>query len=182
MKRGTQWLVVVGGAGALAAAVAAGVALAPSAVGVGIPAPDFRATDVASGDSVSLARFKGDVLLVNIWATWCTPCEQEMPEIERLYDELGPEGLRVLAVSVDEQGSDVVRAWTRKRHLTFTILYDPGGKIERLYQTIGLPESFVIDRSGRIVKRVTGFVVHWDDDTQKALFRRLLAQKREPRG
>ena len=102
-----------------------------------------------------------------------------MPEIERLFQELGPEGLRVLAVSVDEEGSDVVRAWANRRHLTFDILHDPTREIERRYQTIGVPESFVIDRNGRIVKRVTGYIVHWDDATQKALFRRLLAQTRD---
>jgi peroxiredoxin len=98
-----------------------------------------------------------------------------MPEIQRLYDALKPEGLRVLAVSEDEQGTDVVRQWVKQHHLTFDVLHDQSTKVQDLYHAVGLPESFVIDRSGRIVKRVTGYRVHWDDESQKALFRVLLA-------
>jgi peroxiredoxin len=98
-----------------------------------------------------------------------------MPEIQRLYDSLGPQGLRVLAVSQDEQSTDVVREWVRKHRLTFDVLHDQSMKAQDLYRAVGLPESFVIDRRGRIVKRVTGYRVHWDDESQKALFRRLLA-------
>ena len=177
MTRGTQWLVVGGAAGLLAAALAIAVATAPSTPGVGIEAPDFRAVNLATDDTVRLSTYRGQVLLVTLWATWCTPCEAEMPEIQRLYDELGPEGLRVLAVSEDEEGPDVVRAWVKKRNLTFDILHDQRGDVQRLYQAVGLPESFVIDRNGVIVKRVTGFILHWDGPEQKALFRRLLARE-----
>ncbi|MBI4503885.1 MAG: TlpA family protein disulfide reductase [Gemmatimonadetes bacterium] len=179
MRRRTQWLVVTGAMALLVAALAFAVATAPSALGVGIAAPDFRAVNLASDDTVRLSAYRGQVVLLNLWATWCTPCEAEMPEIQRLYDELGPEGLRVVAVSEDEEGPDVVRAWVKKRNLTFDILHDRKGDVQHLYQAVGLPESFVIDRNGRIVKRVTGFILHWDGPEQKALFRRLLARKAE---
>ena len=153
------------------------VAYAPPAVGVGIEAPDFNAMDIASGDTVTLASLRGQVVLLNLWATWCPPCEAEMPEIQRLYDEMKPLGLRVVAVSEDEQGTDVVRAWIRQRKLTFDVLHDQAGEVQHLFHAVGLPESFVIDRRGRIIKRVTGFRVHWDGADQKALFRRLLERK-----
>jgi cytochrome c biogenesis protein CcmG/thiol:disulfide interchange protein DsbE len=180
MTRKGQWGLTVGLAALLGGAVAWAVATSPSGTGVGIRAPDFSAVNLATGDTVRLADYRGQVLLVNLWATWCTPCEAEMPEIERLYEELGPEGLRVLAVSQDEDGPDVVRAWAKKHGLTFDVLHDQKAQVQHLYQAVGLPESFVIDRNGRIVKRVTGFIVHWDGADQKALFRRLLARKADP--
>ena len=177
MSRRGQWIVAGSAAGVLAIGVALAVIFAPPAVGVGIEAPNFRAVDIASGDTVRLNNYRGQVLLVNLWATWCDPCKAEMPEIQRLYDELKPEGLRVLAVSQDEQNTDVVKAFIAERKFTFDVLHDQHHKSEDLFRAVGLPESFVIDRHGRIVKRVTGWIVHWDDAVQKALFRRLLQQK-----
>ena len=162
---------------ALGIGVTFAVAFAPPAVGVGIEAPDFAAVDIANGDTVSLASLRGQVVLLNLWATWCPPCEAEMPEIQRLYDEMKPLGLRVVAVSEDEQGIDVVRAWIKQRKLTFDVLHDQAGEVQHLFHAVGLPETFVIDRQGRIVKRVTGYRVHWDAAEQKALFRRLLGRK-----
>jgi cytochrome c biogenesis protein CcmG, thiol:disulfide interchange protein DsbE len=169
---------VAGGISAtLVIAVVLALVFAPPAVGVGIEAPDFKAVDIATGDTVALSDHRGEVLLVNLWATWCDPCKAEMPEIERLYTELKPLGLRVLAVSVDEQSTDVVRKWISEKGFSFDVLHDRKGTIQDLYRAVGLPESFVIDRRGRIVKRVTGWIVHWDDPVQKALFRRLLERK-----
>ena len=168
---------VVGGFGtALAALVAFGLAQPASDSTLGQPAPGFSAKLLPSGQTVSLEKYRGQVILLNIWATWCAPCDAEMPAIQRLYQELGPEGLRVLAVSVDEDaGSLEVLQWATDRKLTFDILHDPSRNIERAYRTIGVPESFVIDRQGRVVKRVTGYVLEWDALAQKALFRRLLS-------
>ena len=177
MSRRGQWMVAGGLGAAIAIAVTLALVFAPPAVSVGIGAPDFEAVNIATGDTVALSDYRGEVLLVNLWATWCEPCEAEMPEIERLYQELKPLGLRVLAVSVDEQSSDVVRKWIAERGFTFDVLHDRKGTVENLYRAVGLPESFVIDRQGRIVKRVTGWIVHWDDRVQKALFRRLLERK-----
>lgn len=184
MRVRTQWMLVGGFGAALALVVALGLALPASDSTLGRPAPDFTAQLLSTGNTVSLSRYRGQVILLNIWATWCAPCEAEMPGIQRLYQELGPEGLRVLAVSVDEEaGPAEVRKWAEARHLTFDILQDASRDIERRYRTIGVPESFVIDRQGRVVKRVTGFVLEWDAAPQKALFRRLLEtdERRETR-
>lgn len=176
MEIRTQWLVVGGFGAMLALVVAFGLAQPASDSTLGQPAPEFSALAVASHDTVSLSTYRGQVILLNIWATWCPPCEAEMPAIQRLYQELGPDGLRVLAVSVDEEASaDSVMRWATAHHLTFDILQDASREIETIYRTIGVPESFVIDRQGRVVKRVTGFVIEWDAPAQKALFRRLLA-------
>src|SRR5574341_2321037 len=175
-KRG-QWIAVGGVLAAVAAVLGAALAmsgdLAP--VSVGNQAPAFGAVTLAKGDSVRLDRFAGDVVLLNIWATWCAPCEQEMPSIQRLHQELTPEGLRILSVSIDEAGPDLVRRWLEDRKLTFKVLQDRSRRIERIYQTTGVPETFVIDRHGVIVKKVIG-PVEWDHPAQKALFRRLLSE------
>jgi peroxiredoxin len=177
-----QWIavgaVLVAVAGLLGAGLALSGDLAP--VSVGAKAPVFRALDLATGDTVGLADYSGDVVLLNIWATWCGPCEQEMPSMERLHQELAPEGLKIVAVSIDDGDPDNVRRWLTDRNLTFQVLLDRTGGIQRIYQTTGVPESFVIDRHGVIVKKT--FATEWDHPTQKALFRRLLADRNGARG
>lgn len=177
MAQRGQWVLVFVIVGLLGGALAAGLAFSPTltTVGVGSEAPDFRAARLPASDTVGLAQYRGGVVLLNIWATWCLPCEREMPSMERLHRELGPEGLTVVAVSVDNIGPEKVWAWVQQRELTFEILQDASGRIERTYQTTGVPESFVIDREGVIVKKVIG-AAEWDHPQQKALFRRLLAQ------
>jgi thiol-disulfide isomerase/thioredoxin len=162
----------------LAAALALGLKLSPEIfpVGVDSKAPDFRATTLADGKLKSLADYKGQVVLLNVWATWCAPCRVEMPSIEHLYQELGPQGLKVVAISIDEAGPDVVREFVRERGLSFEILLNPSRTIERIYQTTGVPESFVLNRNGVIVKKVIG-AAEWDSAVNRDLIRRLLAQK-----
>lgn len=175
MTQRGQWIFVLGIVGVLAGALVVGLALTPALkpVGVESAAPDFRAVDVMTGDTVDLDRYEDEVVLLNIWATWCTPCVTEMPSIQRLHDALAGHGLKVVAVSVDGGDSESVRAWAQERGLTFDILHDRTGRIERDYQTTGVPESFVIDRDGIIVKKVIG-AAEWDHPTQVDLMRRLL--------
>lgn len=142
-------------------------------VGPGSPAPDFEAVNIATGDPAALADYRGNVVLLNIWATWCRACEEEMPSMQRLHQQLGPSGLRIVAVSIDKASSQDVLKWVQERDLTFDILHDRRGRIESLYQTTGVPESFVIDRHGAIVKKEIG-ARQWDVPAQVAYFRRLL--------
>ena len=177
-----QWI-AVGGVlaaigGVLIAAVSMSNDLAP--VSIGAPAPAFRAVSLATGDSVGLDHYAGDVVLLNIWATWCAPCEAEMPSIQRLYDEMAPDGLKLGSVSVEFTSADAVRRWLADRHLTFPVLLDKSGRIEDVYQTTGVPETFVLDRQGVIVKKVIGATA-WDAPAQTALIRRLLAERAQPR-
>jgi peroxiredoxin len=170
-----QWsavgLIVALLGGTLAAAVALSEDLFP--VAVGSEAPNFQAVDISTGESVMLTDYRGEVVLLNIWATWCPPCREEMPSMERLFEELGPQGLHIVAVSVDAGDVDVVREFVEEFQLTFDILHDPSGDIETTYQTTGLPETFIIDQHGVIVKKYIG-AVEWDEPAQQAMIRRLI--------
>ncbi|MDO8666407.1 MAG: TlpA disulfide reductase family protein [Gemmatimonadales bacterium] len=173
-----QWIIVLAVVGVLTAGAVMAVKLSPDIfpVEVGSRAPDFTAADLATGDTVTLASYRGQVVLLNVWATWCEPCRVEMPSMERLQQELGPQGLKIVAISIDEAGPDVVREFQRELGLTFQILHDRSRAIERIYQTTGVPESFVLNREGRIMKKVIG-AVDWDSPVNKDLVRRLLAQR-----
>jgi cytochrome c-type biogenesis protein len=123
---------------------------------VGDPAPDYVAATLA-GDRISLADLRGKVVLLNVWATWCIPCREEMPALQRLYQELGSQGLEVVAVSVDHAGAaeDVAR-FVDERDLDFTIGLDAALAVQDTFRTMGVPESFLIDREGRIAHRWIG--------------------------
>lgn len=122
-------------------------------------APDFKATRIG-GETVRLSDLRGRVVVLNIWATWCKPCEEEAPSLERLYRKIkqGPLGrdFEVIAVSIDARSRDAVLPFQRKFGLTFPILFDPDGRVSRIYQTTGVPETFVIDRRGAIREKVIG--------------------------
>jgi peroxiredoxin len=121
----------------------------------GVSAPNFTFPDL-NGNTVSLADFKGKVILLNIWATWCLPCVEEMPSMEKLYKKLKNEGLEILAVSIDEAGAEVVGPFMKNHKLSFPALTDTEGKTKTLYQITGVPESFIIDQDGVIVEKVIG--------------------------
>lgn len=156
---------------------------------VGSEAPDF-AYPTLDGDTVALADHQGKVVLVNVWATWCTPCRREMPSMERLYRRLEGEDFEILAVSVDARrgetdaygrpGGDLAE-FAESLDLTFPILHDVQGRIQRAYQTTGVPESFVVGRDGRIYKKVSG-ETEWDSPQNEQLIRRLLAEGPGPEG
>lgn len=171
-----QWAVVAGIVGGLLTlALVVSIRFPTRPLGVGARAPDFRAVRLPGGQPASLADYRGQVILLNIWATWCLPCRVEMPSMERLWRRLAGTDFRIVAVSIDEGDSTVVNAFVRELGLTFDILHDRSGKIQQLYQTTGVPESFVINREGLIVKRVIGAWA-WDEEGNQLLIRRLLAE------
>lgn len=145
-------------------------------VAVGARAPDFRAIDLATGDSVSFREhYEGAVTLVNIWATWCIPCRVEMPGMDSVYQSLAPRGFKIAAVSIDEGNSEDVRAFGQELGISFDILQDRSTEVQQIYQTTGVPESFLINRDGIIVKRVIGEHA-WNSPVNRALVERLLDQ------
>jgi cytochrome c biogenesis protein CcmG, thiol:disulfide interchange protein DsbE len=171
-----QWvfvgLVVAGVAAGATIMTKVGSEVAP--VEVGATAPQFHAIDLATGDSVSLReRYRGKVTLVNIWATWCVPCRVEMPAMQQLYDSLAPRGFAIAAVSIDEGSPEDVLAFGRELDLSFDLLQDRSTKIQQMYQTTGVPESFLLDRHGVIVKRIIG-AHDWNSPANRALVERLL--------
>ncbi len=147
----------------------------------GVRAPGFEVASL-DGSTVSLHDYRGKVVLVNIWATWCPPCVEEMPSMQRLYEDLAEEDFEILAVSVDakvgERGYDGrlggdVRRFAEDFGLSFPILHDPTGRIALTYQTTGLPESFLVGRDGVIYKRIAGGTT-WDAAQHRDLIRRVL--------
>lgn len=146
----------------------------------GVDAPMFEATTM-QGESVSLADYRGDVVLLNIWATGCAPCLQELPSMQRLEERIQAEDFHIVAVSVDALEGEVacgfrggdVPMWVDRLGLTFDILRDPAGEICEIYDTTGLPESFLIGRNGRIYKRLAG-ATEWDADSYAEQIQRLL--------
>ena len=171
-----QWIfigLVVAGV-ATGATVLTRVGSEVAAVEVGATAPDFHAVDLATGDSVTLhQRYQGKVTLVNIWATWCEPCKIEMPAMEQVYRALAPRGFAVAAVSIDEGSPDDVRAFGQQLGLSFDLLQDRSTRIQQIYQTTGVPESFLLNRQGVIVKRIIG-AHDWNSPANRALVERLL--------
>jgi len=121
----------------------------------GAPAPGFSLPSLSGGPQVSLADLRGRVVLVNFWATWCKPCEDEMPAMERLYRQLHGEGFDLLAISVDKEPQDV-ELFRQRLGISFPILLDPEEGAARAYQTTGFPESILVDRQGRVVERYVG--------------------------
>jgi len=137
-------------------------------------APDFR---VRTPDDrpLHLAELKGKVVFLNFWATWCEPCEREMPAMERLHRALGPEGLSLVAVSVDES-AEPVDQFRERFGLTFKILLDPDKRVANLYQTYRFPETLLIGRDGVVIERYVG-PRDWDSPLYEARIRRLLEDK-----
>jgi cytochrome c biogenesis protein CcmG/thiol:disulfide interchange protein DsbE len=149
-------------------------------VELGTRAPDFKAFTL---DSVpkekSLADYRGQVLMINVWATWCLPCRVEMPSIEALHKAYGPKGLKIVAVSIDDPGTDIaIRAFAKEYGLTFEILHDPKGAITDLYDITGYPETFIIGRDGVIRKKLMS-ATDWNSPGARALVDRLLAERTE---
>lgn len=169
-----QWVAAGGIVLALVAGLALAARLRPHLVFVepGSAAPQFVARNIASDSTVTLADYRGKVVLLNVWATWCPPCRQEMPSMERLYRRFAGTDFRVVAVSVRDIETSV-KEFVEGQALTFDVLFDPAGEIERIYQTMGVPESFVIDRHGVIVKKEIG-ARSWDGPVTETLIQRLL--------
>ena len=110
---------------------------------------NFTLTDL-QGKSWTLKDLKGKVVLVNFWATWCPPCQKEMPDLEALYNRFKDQGFVILAISEDEE-TEKVAPFIAERKISYPILLDPGQKVNKLFQVEGIPKSFVYDRDGKLV-------------------------------
>lgn len=176
MTNGRQWTAVIGAVMAVAFGLAFAIKLRPQIdlLEVGSRAPDFPAVDLTGGGRpTTLAELRGKVVLINVWATWCQPCRVEMPSLERLHRAFKDTDFQIVSVSIDKDGPEVVLAFTKELGLTFPIWHDRSGDIQRVYQTTGVPESFLVDRDGVIVKKVIG-AAEWDGPVTQTLIRRML--------
>ena len=177
-----QWLFV----GGIVAVLVGGLGVGTYAmrdelfpIEVGSRAPEFTARTVDGTNRVrTLADYRGKVIVLNIWATWCPPCIVEMPSFERLRTQVQDTSLRIVAVSIDDvSGADSVRAFAKNLGLTFDILLDSLHSIDRDYQATGYPLTFVIARDGTIRRKWIG-PADWSSAANVALVRDLLAQPR----
>ena len=137
-------------------------------------APDFALDDL-TGKRVTLKEQRGKVVFLNFWATWCPPCIQEMPTMEKLHQDLGKDGLVILAINFQETPSQV-KEFFREHNLTFTALLDRDGKVFELYQAWALPMSAIVNKRGELVGKVMGYK-DWHGDEALQLFQELLTEQ-----
>jgi cytochrome c biogenesis protein CcmG/thiol:disulfide interchange protein DsbE len=162
-------------AAAVAGAGCAGETRQP--VEIGQPAPRYVATTLA-GDSAATAALAGKVVLLNIWATWCAPCRQEIPYLQSLYQKHAAEGLEIVGVSVDARGQDAeIREFVKDFGMTYPIWRDPDERIQSLYLALGVPASYLIDRAGVLRWRKIGVVSETDTSLANALAVALAARR-----
>jgi peroxiredoxin len=143
----------------------------PAPIEAGRAAPEFALPRLGGGE-IALRQLRGKVVLVNFWATWCAPCEQEMPAMQRLYARLAPRGFELVAISQDD-GPEVVEKFRARLALTFPIALDEDHAVAREYQSFRYPESFLIDREGVLVARYIG-EREWDAPEYAARIERVL--------
>ena len=178
MTNRAQWLVVAAAVALLGAGLVLGSRVAggpPSRVGVGAQAPDFRAATMdGSGATRGIADYRGEVVLINLWATSCGPCVVEMPSIQRLYDRFRDAGLKVVAIAADDPGfEERIQSFVSERGFTFEVLHEGSGRIENDYQSPGIPATFLVGRDGRIRKLHLG-ATDWDSEANRAVVAQLL--------
>ncbi len=121
----------------------------------GKKAPDFSLKDLA-GKKVEIKQYKGKVVFLNFWATWCGPCKEEMPSLEVLHQKLKGENFVLLTVSVDYEGLKPVDGFISKHRYTFPVLLDPNGETLDLFEIKGIPTTFIIDKNGKVIGRAIG--------------------------
>ncbi|MBI4378550.1 MAG: TlpA family protein disulfide reductase [Nitrospinae bacterium] len=138
-------------------------------------APDFTLMDI-NNRKISLSELRGKIVLLHIWATWCKPCMEEMPSIQKVYEKFKDYDFAVLAVSIDREGIEIVRPYVDKYKLTFPILISESGKISNSYWTWGVPASYLIDKKGKIIGRALG-QRNWTGDDATRLIEELSGKK-----
>ena len=143
---------------------------------VGFRAPSYSAVSL-TGDSVSLTSYRGKVVLLNAWATWCGPCRQEIPELRALHEKYSKDGLIVVGVTVDAEGTETqIGDFVKEFRMDYPLWHDPDERISAQYSIMGLPASFLIDRKGVIRWKSTGAVALGDTALERALHASLNAK------
>lgn len=121
----------------------------------GDQAPEFTLPSL-DGKAVSLSSYRGKVVMVHFWATWCPPCVEELPALERLYHAYVGKDLEVLTISVDEGGASDVGQFMRKNEFALPVLLNPGQSVARAYGTFKFPETYLVDREGIVRRKIIG--------------------------
>ena len=175
MNRRLIIVVIVAAVAATALAFSGAFDVVESRVAPGAPAPDFSAVTLGANPvGRGIADYRGQVVLLNLWATWCGPCEWEMPSLQALHNDFAGAGLKVVAIAVDDPGFEQrVRDFVARKGLTFEILHEGSGKIETDYEARGIPATYLIGKDGVIRKRVAG-ASDWNSPANRALVAQLL--------
>jgi peroxiredoxin len=136
-------------------------------------ASDFEIEKLGGGKA-GLADYKGKLVLLNFWATWCIPCREEMPGMETLWQKYKEQGFVVLAVSVDEGSKSRIEKYSKMFNLSFPILLDPESEVSDLYKVSNMPTSFLIDGNGKVISRIVG-TEDWSSPAAVELVEKLLS-------
>lgn len=145
----------------------------PGRVDVGLPVPSYSTVTLA-GDSVSLADQRGKVVLLNVWATWCHPCRDEIPELRELQKKYEGRGFEVVGVSVDADGNDEgIKSFMKEFEMTYPIWRDPDERVSTQFLVFGVPATFLIDKQGVLRWRKTGPIQPRDTTLTNAIERAL---------
>jgi cytochrome c biogenesis protein CcmG, thiol:disulfide interchange protein DsbE len=144
-------------------------------VRVGGPAPGFTLPKLGGGD-VSLKDYRGRVVVVNFWATWCPPCVEEMPSLVAFAEQVEPSGVTVLGVSVDSD-AEALRQFVARYGVKYPVAQDMQQRVSTQYGTFKYPETYIIDKNGKIAEKLIG-VVNWQDPRTLALVRNVGATEK----
>ena len=147
--------------------------------GFAVPKADVDATEFTlqslDGSNVSLSSYKGKLVFLSFWATWCGPCKQELPSVQALYEKLKGKGFVILAVDIMEDRK-TVSDFVKANAMTFPVLLDASGSVGRDYDAGSIPTNYLLDRNGKILARIVGYDgTAWTDPARVALFEKLLA-------
>ncbi|HET9862133.1 MAG TPA: TlpA disulfide reductase family protein [Steroidobacteraceae bacterium] len=122
----------------------------------------------SSSASLDLARFRGQVVVVDFWASWCKPCRQSIPWLNALRERYGPQGLTIIGVNVDAERTDAEK-FQREVPIAFEVLYDPAGKLAAQFGVQGMPSTFIFDREGKLVRTLLGFRANHSGEHEAAI-------------
>ncbi|HEX3111142.1 MAG TPA: TlpA disulfide reductase family protein [Thermoanaerobaculia bacterium] len=150
-------------------------AAATTTADVGQAMPPYT-TELLDGKKFDMAAERGNVVFLNLWATWCGPCRFEIPELQSLHQKYASRGFKVVGISLDDTGVGGVKQFVSQHSMTYPVAYDPEGKIAAIFESSVLPTSVIVDRSGQIVWKKFG-AVSMDDPTLKDALTKALDAK-----
>jgi cytochrome c biogenesis protein CcmG, thiol:disulfide interchange protein DsbE len=144
-------------------------------VRVGRPAPAYAA-EVLDGERTSLEQMRGKPVLLNVWATWCHPCREEIPALEQLHQAYGGRGLQIIGVSIDQGGNEQgIREFMQEFGASYPVWLDPEGEVQTVFSTVGVPNTFLIDPEGNVVWKHVGPVAADDAELRRLIEKSLPA-------